>query len=426
MKEFSLEQFKRIFARFFFFVLMIQIPFEIYFVVYNIYKYVFFICICLFIVLFKNDLLTLPKNLGFGVNRLNSLNTFVLLLLFTVLTSLVFGGVFEFLNLVQFVIRIFQFYILYILYGYLNINKVYYFLNSLAVVLAFLAIVYFIINFFGLSNPFFTVRFLPHNSVGNEYVFYEFPFGWAPDPLPQNILSFRVYSYFTEPANAAYFFSIFLLFNIYLVEKRLNRYLTIAVLFLAIITTLSTGIFVALFVLFFLSLIRKLFRGRFRLLIWPFFLMLLFVVTPLFLSIRSNVSDQEVLYRRALSVENRSLELSSTIYSILQNPFGKGIGNIDVDSILDFESVNMSREFLGPNNVLKYIYYFGWLFLLPLLVFVFPIVNSAFVNYEYFDKISKFYLSSLIVILVFSLSLDVLLTTLSQLVYISFIKVYKK
>jgi hypothetical protein len=426
MREFSLAQFKWIFARFFFLVLMIQIPFELYFVVYNTYKYVFLICICLFIVFFKNDLLRMPINFGFGVNRLNSLNTFVLLSLFAVLTSLVFGGDFDYMNLIQFVFRIFQFYILYILYGYLNINKVYIFLNTLAVTLAFLAIVYFILNFFGMSNPFFTIRFLPHNSVGNEYVFYEFPFGWAPVPIPQNILSFRGYSYFTEPANAAYFFSIFLLYNIYLVDKRLKRYVNIFILFVATLTTLSTAIFVALFSLWLLTLIRKLFRGRFKILIWPFCLILLFVVTPLFLAIRSNVSDQEVLYRRALSVENRSLEFSATIYSIGQYPFGKGIGNIDVDSMLDFESVNMSREFIGPNNLLKYIYYYGWLFVLPLLVFVFPIVNSAFVNYQFFDNISKFYLSSLFVILVFSLSLDVLLTTLSQLVYISFIKVYYK
>lgn len=418
--------FKIIFARLFFILLMIQVPFEFYFVVYDLYKYVYFIFIALFFLLFHNDLVKMPKKLGLGFNKLNSYNTYVLLTLLTVLLSLIFGGDHNYLNLLQFLFKLFQVYIIYILLDYLNSKKIYSFLNNIAIVLALLAIIYFIINFLGIANPFITITFLPHNNFEGEFVFYEFPFGWAPNPIPQNLLSFRVYSYFTEPANAAYFFSIFLLYNIFIAKKGIIKKIIIIILSLAIFSTLSTGIFVALAVLAFLQLIRRLFVGRFKFLIWPFLLFILFIVVPLFLSIRSNVSDQEVLYRRALSVENRALELDATLTSIGKYIFGKGIGNMDVDSSIEFESVKIARDFAAPNNLLKYVYYFGWLFVLPFIVFVFPIFKVTFGSYLKFNDETKYYISSLIMVLVFSLSLDVILTSLFQLLYVSMVKYQNK
>jgi hypothetical protein len=412
-------------------VTLCQNPFLVYRLHSDLYRIAYAVCMVVFVPAFLHDFLY-----GESRGRLSKyLRTYVwftvgiyfaILLNFGMLTAMdtPYDHRAVFTATTNFVMRIVQFYVIYSIVKKLGVlrvlNKIYW----LAIGLAVLGNVQSFMNLAAMEYPW---QFPVTLTGETEPMYYSFPLGFHTWLTPFPVEVYRLYSYFTEPANCAIFLLLVMPYAMYkyVAHRRKWRHLiALLVILAALVWTFSTAALFAsaIFVIYYggaKTLNRR--RAILALLLFSGLVLGAFAIRR-WLEVAMLDTDSQIIFRRILSVEGRLLEWNYSIIELLRHPMGLGVGSrILNENALSFELVSLQKDYAGPTNLLQHVYYLGFIVLLPMGIFygrLFGWCHSAMTSARTLDAA----LASMVILgFIFSLSLDQLFTAPYQIAIAAFL-----
>jgi hypothetical protein len=282
---------------------------------------------------------------------------------------------------IQFVMNISQFF--FILYAVVRCGKPMRILDGayrVAVVLAVLSLFIAFGNYVG-TFPFPGIKVhLQETDAGAMY--YYFPFGFTHERLPMPVVSYRAYSYFTEPAYFAVFLIPFLFYAAFRVRTtgRIRHAVCLAVLAVAALFTFSVAGAIALW----LAIVSVcVFGFAARPARRPFYCAALCILLGLSIGLyavwggSSGTSGDPRFQRAALAIEDRQIQWSvATVYTA-SHLFGRGIGYSTPQRVF-WRTVNRRDLYAEYTNILESVYYLGLVYLAPLSILLLGIAKHVF------------------------------------------------
>lgn len=319
---------------------------------------------------------------------------FLLILIFQLIQLLV--GVKANLIQIQFLINISLYYIFSNLsYRYSIVEKILAISSKLMICFAYFSVFFFIIFFFGID-----IELFKFNVKENIVFFFPFTFGKDVNTLEH----FRLQSYFTEPAVASFMFSISYFicdnFKVYVINKKLDKF---SLLFSIFFTLSISGIIS--FILAFIIYTSKNWKFLIIMFLLSLFIFVKYIVLP---NEELILSSNNYIYSNLLqSYYNRIFIYKNNFDDLFI--FGRGIGNDYLFAKeIRWEDVSISRFSSGGSvtGLLSYINDFG---ILSIPIYFFFISN--YITSIIFYKNNSFIISLLTLIIIFSLSTDLLFTS---------------
>jgi hypothetical protein len=305
-------------------------------------------------------------------------------IILSIIPSILVGEV-QILLLTQFVVSILLLFIIFALVrrvgNWIRILKV---LNFIAVTLSFMALIQIMLLYLNL-NILPIVTFYPDNASDGLDV--TLPLGILKNGFDVGLLFYKSYSYFSEPANFAFFITPFIFYNLilYVEDNKRKNIINTFIIVLALFSTQSVA-GVLVMILSYIAYIY-LFGSKLNMSIN---IILMVAIMSIFITSLS-FGEYIVLDRMFDSFLSRVAQWQIFYQNIVNNPFGIGIGNYYREASVYNPYRDTYLTHKSVTNILINVQYFGILFIIPLLLifygFLHILIKLYRDRYNYYSRI---------------------------------------